>query len=226
MKPFKTIMLMAMITSSGLVVSFGATDQTSFVVDAGGGTSSNAFFSGVSAVGQGTPIGLTANAAFANYSGFLNTFVARPDLDHDTDGVVDENDPDDNNDGLTDLAELEGSAFDPATSTDVFHPDTDGDGAGDRDESVAETNPRDPNSVLALRGEFDGANELIEWKSREGKTYELLRSSGIFELATAPQTTDVVTVLSGGVGPFKETTTVRTNEPPGEGAYYRVKALP
>ncbi len=85
---------------------FGATAQTSSVLASGGGVHSNATFSGVGTIGQGTPLGYTFNMENDNYSGFLQTYLDRPDLDNDMDGIADENDTDDDNDGLSDLAEV------------------------------------------------------------------------------------------------------------------------
>ena len=197
------------------------------MLDSGGGVHSNAFYSGVGAVGQGTPVGFNSNPDRDNYSGFLHTFVSRPDLDNDVDGIADENDTDDDNDGLTDLAEVRGSGFDPTTITDLFNADTDNDGTGDGEESVASTNPQDPDSQLAvIRIDLQNGSEVVEWKSRQGKTYDLLRAGTIFELVSAPETAAVVTVTSGGAGPFLETSTVSTNPSTGGKVFYGVRVKP
>jgi hypothetical protein len=90
----------------------------------------------------GTAVTLTAapdtGSAFANWSGdpdctdgdgivTMNadkTCTAIFMLDHDNDGVPDVDDPDDDNDGLTDEEEA-------VMGTDPFNPDTDGDAVGD-----------------------------------------------------------------------------------------------
>ncbi len=205
----------------------GVFTRESSVLDSSGGAYSNLSYSGVGAVGQGTPVGFNFNGAKNNYSGFLNTFVARPDLDNDMDGVADENDIDDDNDGLTDVAELTGSGFNPMTGTDLFDSDTDDDGTDDAEESVAGTNPQDPDSQLALiRVDLEAGDEVVEWKSRQGKTYYILRASNIFELVSGPETADVVKVTSGGVGPFLETTTTTTIPGTGDTIFYGVKVKP
>ena len=209
------------------VVSSGTPVPTSSVLDGGGGVYSNASFAGAGAIGQGTPLGFTTNPAKGNYSGFLQTYVDRPDLDNDADGIADENDTDDDNDGLTDLAEVTGSGFDPVIGTDLFDADTDDDGVGDGDESVAGTNPRDADSLLEIKTvDRENDNEVIEWKSRQGKTYDILHASNIFELAFSPETAEVVTVTSGGVGHFLETTTTITNSSTGATRFYNVKVKP
>ncbi len=206
---------------------FGATAQTSSVLGSGGGVYSNATFKGVGTIGQGTPLGHTFNMAKDNYSGFLHTYVDRPDLDNDMDGIADENDTDDDNDGLSDTSEVTGSSFDPETETDIFNADTDSDGTSDGEESGAGTNPQDPDSQLLIIGiDRTSGEEVVEWKSRQGKTYEVLRTSNIFDIVSSPETTEVVTVTSGGVGPFLETTTTSTNLSTGNVVYYRVKVKP
>ena len=208
-------------------VCLAAPVETSSVLDSSGGVHSNSSFTGVGAVGQGTPLGFAFNSTKHSYSGFLQTYVDQPDSDNDMDGIVDENDIDDDNDGLPDVAEVTGSEFDPVTSTDLFNQDTDGDGAHDGDERVAGTNPLDADSALIIIAlEQGGGQEVIEWKSRQGITYDVLRANSISGLNSSPEIADVVTVTGGGIGPFLETTTTSTNLSSGTAVFYGVKVKP
>ena len=71
-------------------------------------------------------------------------------LDHDTNGVPDELDWDNDGDGLADVDELDGSAFQGYAQTDSNDADTDGDGMDDAQESAAMFDPLDPNHRLAF----------------------------------------------------------------------------
>lgn len=198
----------------------------SAVVDGGGNFSTNITYQHFSAIGQGGPVGFNDSAANINYSGFLNTFLLAPDQDTDADGVSDENDPDDDNDALRDTTEIAGIAFNPQTGTDPFLADSDSDGAADGVESVAGTNPLDPASLLAiLFASTDGTNDIVEWQSRGGKTYDVVQAASVDSLSVAPTVVDTVTA-SGGIGPWFETTTTTTNAAAGAEAYYGVSVQP
>jgi hypothetical protein len=209
-----------------LCVSLFGETNSSEVVDGGGLPVSNAFFSGVCAVGQGGPVGLNAGGGFRNQSGFLQTFVWHPAIDTDGDGIVDENDPDDDNDTLTDMSELYGTNFNPTTSTDPLSSDSDGDGKVDGFESQEGSNPLDPGSVFQIfRITVSNGMDIVAWRSQGGRTYEVLRTTNIHELLTGSETAEVVTAV-GGVGPFLDTTSVSTNPAGPDRMYYTIKLQP
>ena len=93
--------------------------------------------------------------------------------DHDADGAVDAEDPDDDNDGMPDSYEVGHglSLFDPADAG--F--DYDGDGASNYEESRMNTAPRDSNSVLRFRsfGAGEPAQAMMGWEGRSGITYQV-----------------------------------------------------
>lgn len=205
--------------------SFALTNSSS-VVDGGGSISSNASFQCIMSIGQAEPVEFNQNAANQKYSGFLNTFVLNPQLDADADGIVDENDPDDDNDNLLDTTELAGEGFDPPTSTNPFSADSDGDGAKDGQESVAGTNPQDANSLLEIvRAELVGDTEVVEWTSRSGKQYEVYRTTTAEDLSASPIVSGPFTAI-GGIAPWFDTNTSVSNAVAGTNSFYGVRVIP
>lgn len=179
----------------------------SYVVNAAGGQSSNASFTNISCVGQGTPLGITTNVDSYIQSGFLTTFVLNPLLDYDGDGIPDELDLDDDGDGLADYLELDGVGT-PAIVTNPGNDDTDADGVSDDNEVLAGTNPNDPASLLRLEVSMNLAGEaLIEWDGRAGNTYVLLRSDHPQGLVDSPTFLGLF-VPAGGVAPWFSVTSV------------------
>jgi len=162
-----------------------------------------------------------------NYSGFLNTFLVAMNLDTDGDGIIDENDRDDDGDLLDDTDELAGSGFDPATPSDPLSTDTDGDGADDGAEAQAGTNPDDATSIFEiLFSSRLGTTDVIEWRGRDGKQYEVLQAESVSNLIESPTVVDTVTA-SGGIGPWFETISVSTNMIPiPTNRAYRIRLLP
>jgi len=202
---------------------FGQTTETSRVLDGAGGVCTNAAYAATVAACQSGPVGFNSGIGKLNYSGFLQTFVARPDLDNDADGTADENDPDDDNDGLTDATELGGSAFEPSVYTDMMLSDTDGDGATDGQEAVAGTNPLEFESLFRIT-RVDAAPDTVTvfWQGRGGRTYELICASNLLELATNAVLVTTVTA-EGGSHPWFETESSGTNQSPSSFVFYRVR---
>ncbi len=203
-----------------------ATNEVARVFDGSGGTSSNLAYFSFIASAQPNPTGLTTNGLNRNLSGFLNAFIMFPGLDNDGDGIVDENDPDDDNDGLTDASELGGGAFLPITGTDMFAFDTDGDGASDGEEACAGTNPLDPLNILQIVSIESSAGEaVVTWKARDGRTYQLLGSTNVSSLISDPSVEGTVTA-SGGIAPWFQTLVEGTNAPVSTQMFYRVRLVP
>lgn len=164
------------ILAAGLVLlgmqTSHAFTNTSSVLDGAGQWTSGGTYSNISAVAQPGGINVSRGGTYENFAGFLGTFILRPDLDTDGDGVPDELDNDNDDDDILDHAELDGSTFDPATATDVNDPDSDNDGVDDGDESVAGTNPTDEDSLLIITDlAYSNNASYVSWKARSNKTY-------------------------------------------------------
>jgi hypothetical protein len=195
-------------------------------VNAGGGRAANSSFTTEASLGQCFAADAGRHAALISCANFQNMFEANPQLDHDGDGLADETDPDDDNDGMPDRTELSGEAFDPATPTDIFAADSDGDGASDRTEVVAGTNPADRNSNLQIREVRDcNGVVLVTWSSRNGRRYRVLTASSIDDLARRPIVLPTVTA-SGGTAPWYATESACSHVSDTETSFYRVEVLP
>ncbi|MFC1452186.1 hypothetical protein ACFLSJ_02430 [Verrucomicrobiota bacterium] len=119
--------------------------STKGVLDGCGGVCSNSNCKTFVAAFQPCPVGANASTTHRNYSGFLNSFVMRPDLDYDGDGICDENDSDDDNDGYADLTEL-----------------------------PAGMNPTNSSLLRILAFDRAGGTNMVLALALKGKTYELL----------------------------------------------------
>lgn len=143
------------------------------VIDGGGRLCSGGLYTNISACAQ--PGGITAaiSGSYVNYAGFMGGFSLQPWLDTDGDGLANEADADNDDDGLFDLAELTGSEFTPVTYTNPNDADSDDDGVSDYAESVAATHPLDDSMYLhitdfAVLGH--PADEVaIVWQGRDGR---------------------------------------------------------
>jgi hypothetical protein len=209
--------------SALLLACHAQTVEVARVTDATGNWASNGAFTTVTAIGQPGPAGCVTNPACINWSGFLNSFLMFPALDHDHDGLPDENDPDDDNDGLADTLELSGSAFNPLTTTDPFRADSDQDGMSDAQESAAGTNPLDTNSLLRItRILRSGTGVLVTWQSREGYTYDLMGAAAVWDVATNAVAVTNATA-SMGTGVWRETVTSALDSGGGTNRFYRIR---
>jgi len=165
-------------------VSAQFTNRSS-VLDSSGTRSSGGSFTHISAAGQPGGIATSSGGSLVNQAGFLNTFVLKPLLDTDGDGLVDELDQDNDNDDLADLTEIGGNGFNPITPTHVNIADSDGDGVSDGYESVAGTDPSDVNAYLEITSiTIPGGNRQVTWIARSNKNYQLLRSENVFQIPT------------------------------------------
>lgn len=203
------------------------TQLHSQALSASGGNSSNTSWNVTAVVAAGSPPGPSSNASHILHAGFLNTFIQFPNIDTDANGIADENDPDDDQDGLNDLDELAGTRFAPFTFTNPLIADSDGDKILDGNEAIAGTNPLDQNSGLYILPPKRVANQdIVTWQSRQGLTYNILYATSASELINNPQILQTVTVNSGGTGPFLETMASVTNQHPAARTLYRIEMQP
>ena len=211
----------AFAASAGMLL--GQTSETARVLDGAGGWVTSAVWSNLSAVCQPGPAGLTTNAAYVNWSGFLQSFLMFPGRDADADGRADENDLDDDNDGLADAVEIAGSAFNPPTPTDVLQPDSDHDGMSDGAEAGAGTDPQNPGGLLRIFGIEPAASGVaVTWSARSGYRYELLSGASVDALASSPSVVTQVTA-AGGVGLWQAGEASATNSFAPTNSFYRVR---
>jgi len=180
-------------------------------LDGAGDWSSGGSYSNISAIAQPGGIAVSRNGDLINYAGFLNTFVLKPGLDTDGNGIPNEYDPDNDADGIDDLGEILGTNFNPETASEVNVADTDADGIIDGQEAVAGTNPQDANSALQIVSitEDTGSRE-IQWEARQDKTY-IIRAGDDATVYPLPDELDTNTVVTVGSGPWQVTTGTYTD---------------
>jgi hypothetical protein len=190
-------------------------EQECFVIDSSGTRATLGSLVNVSASGQSGSVNTSQGGLITHYGGFLGCVTLLPNLDTDSDGLADEIDPDNDNDGLTDLTEVGGNAFMPNTVTDINNADSDGDGASDGDEAMAMTmtNPQDVNALLQILDIARAGSITVEWFARDGKSYNLLAVDDLNAFGSAVVISNVTAV--GGSAPWFETTATAddTNAP-------------
>ena len=179
----------------------------------------------VGAGGQPGGIASSAAAASTNQAGFLHAVdIKRPNLDTDGDGVPDELDADNDEDGLTDRDEVTGNRFDPTTLTLVNNPDTDGDEVPDGAEASAGTDPTDEAAFLLITAiRPTAAGQVITWLARGGKQYRLLSAEGSHAY---PTHTEGIMTAQGGLPPWFETEGGFTNAAGSSFKCYGIQAVP
>lgn len=215
----------ALLLAAGAVGAADPPSPTAVAFHCGGGASSNGTLVVIGALGA-TVSGAPAEApggVLYEYPGFPNAYLVAPWLDTDADGVPDENDPDNDNDGLCDGTELAGTAFVPATPSDPVARDSDRDGAADGAEAAAGTNPADARSVLSISGLRAGrATALLRWKGRGGMTYEIVGTDTAERFGAAPTVLGTITA-AGGAPPWFATESELAVEPGPSNRMFRVR---
>ena len=207
-------------------VRIAAVNSAIEVVDAGGGAGTTPggdtlYFS----IGQGHPVGALVSASGQLLAGFQILYVQHPALDTDGDLVIDENDADDDNDALGDGVELAGSSFNPVTASNPLVADSDNDGATDRAESAAGTNPLD--AAMRLRivsvAKAPGSSQAtLTVQGRAGVPLKLQAAGSVAALVDVGDVT-----LTGGTAPwFFTTTTVPEIHGAEEHRVYRLRVGP
>jgi hypothetical protein len=222
---------------SALIVAADARGQgytnASWTPDSAGQGVSGGGYSNVNAVGQagGVTTAMAPGGAIVNYAGFLGTFIRKPGLDTDRDGLPDELDPDNDNDALLDAEEIAGTAFNPATATAVNATDSDGDGFPDGQEAAAGTDPWNPESLLAIvRIANANPGVAVSWLARSNRVYSVKSESNLARPgARFTNTVAGGLVAAGPAGPpwfaltntYVDTSAVATNS-----AFYRIDVEP
>lgn len=133
-------------------------------------------------------------------------------------------DNDNDNDGISDTSEIDGTGFTPVTMTDVNNPDTDGDGANDGDEAQAGTDPTDSDAFLRLAVIQQNSPVTLIWRARGGVTYNIYRADDAITNSPALIGT---TNVPGGVAPwFVVTNTFTDTSMPATDRSYYVIGVP
>mgnify|MGYP003593265345 CR=1 FL=1 len=195
--------------------------QSSSVQDGAGGRSAGGDYALAASAAQ--PGGVRASAAggtggLRHQAGFLGTFVLRPDLDRDGDGLPDESDDDNDGDGLEDAAELAGSDFEAAwgvaAATDPNADDSDGDGSGDDQELAAGTDPADAAGFFAITDiRREAAGMRVTWQGRgAGSRYRVLYHDGNYAMPGDLLEEVAVDVFDGAPWYFATTSAVDAAE--------------
>lgn len=204
----------------------GQFTNTSSVLDGSGAMSSGGALTNISAAGQPGGIYESGGGGFVNQAGFLNTFFLKPGLDTDSDGLADEIDRDNDNDGLTDVSEINGNEFSPATPTLVNVADTDEDGIIDGFEASSGTDPDNPDALLKLVAISNAAGARgVAWLARGNneKTY-------VVRAANDPKNVYGTVVFSntvaGGSAPWFELTNSVLHASASTSLFYAVEVYP
>lgn len=227
----KTTMAFVVLLLAGCAVAFAQYTNKSSVLDGSGTLSSGGGYVNISASGQPGGISiamagtlpLNAGTVF-NQAGFLNTFFLRPNL-IGVHGLPVEADPDNDGDGLGDIAEIEGSSFTPPVPTDSNNPDSDGDNFPDGAEAIAGTNPNDDTSLLRITSiTVNNGQRFVAWSAHGNheRTYRVLTSSDPGQ----PFSTAIFDgTVAGGTAPWYAVTNVIADASATNKLFYRVAVM-
>jgi hypothetical protein len=194
--------------------ALGQLTQVASVMNGFGGRSSGGTYTHLGAGAQPGGVGTSYENGPANYqggqinrAGFLNTFVFAPGLDANQNGIPDELDPDNDGDGLWDHWELSGEQFSPLTPTDPNLADTDGNNISDYEESIAGTDPNNPDAGLIIIDlENTGANREVTWTARGNNERIYVVRALDSNYDATPSTVIWSNTVGGGLAPWFETT--------------------
>jgi len=198
----------------------------STVLDGSGAVSSGGGFTNISATGQPGGITESSGGGYVNQAGFLNTFLLKPGLDTDGDGLANELDQDNDDDRLGDVAEIAGSGFNPTTTTLVNVADSDGDGMADGFEAVSGTDPNNLDAHLRFVAiSHSASGRDVAWLARGNseRTY-VVRTAPAPGLP--PNTVIFSNTLSGGAAPWFAVTNTLTHASASNTQFYAVEVQP
>ncbi|MBN2302677.1 MAG: hypothetical protein JXN60_09195, partial [Lentisphaerae bacterium] len=136
--------------------------------------------------------------------------LGRFGIDTDEDGINDDLDTDDDDDGLTDIEEV-------SLGTMPDNPDSDDDGMNDQSEIIAGTDPLNNMSLFMFSvAQYITSNSFsVTWTSVTNRLYCLYRSSDLTTGFVAPPLTNIIATQA-------TTTYIDTNSPGCGPYYYRV----
>ena len=211
--------------------SFAQFTNKSDVLDGSGITSSGGGYTNISASGQSGGIsvslagGLPLNAGtIVNQAGFLNTFFLRPTL-LSVHGIPVEIDPDNDGDGLSDVAEITGSSFSPATPTDPNKADTSGSGMTDGQKAIAGTNPLDTNADFRILAVTNSAGQsFVSWRANGDGLHTYVVSATTNALQ-AYATVIYSNTVAGGFPPWNVVTNTAPDAALPNARFYSVTVL-
>ncbi|HMP71626.1 MAG TPA: hypothetical protein PKE55_00010 [Kiritimatiellia bacterium] len=206
--------------------------QVASVMNGFGGRSTGGTYTQIGAGAQPGGIAVSYENGAANYAGgkinragFLNTFVMFPNLDTNGSGLPNELDPDNDGDGLWDHWEVSGEKFTPNSPTDPNLADTDGNNISDYDESIAGTNPNDPNAGLIIIDlENAGANREVTWTARGNNERIYVVRALDDSFGATPSAVIWSNTVGGGLAPWYETTETIADSA-GNSRFYAVEVI-
>ncbi len=208
----------------GACVSTAAPGQEMSVASGCGGLCSNSTVQTVMCAGQPGTTGVSGNSRYTHYAGFMGGAFIRPGVTNAA-GVALEMDPDNDDDGLTDVAEVSGLAFDSHATTDPNAADTDGDGMDDASEAAGMYDPNDAGHRLAIIAFTNTAGNLgMTWIGKGGGTVNTILWSWDLIDGEFSNTLHSAGYPGGGPSPwYKATNTHMWTESAVTSRYFRVK---